>query len=76
MLLLNRERGDIMSDLFSPKSKEEFLQSVDRGLEQARNGQARDAFESLEEITSELEAGYEAMNSVKLTHNRKAATAS
>ncbi len=64
-----------MNDLFSPKSKEEFFESVDRGLEQARNGQARDAFESLEEISAELEAGYEAMNAVEHMHNRKAATA-
>ena len=50
-----------MSHLFEPKSKEEFLESIDRGLEQSRNGQARDAFESFEEITSELEEGYRAM---------------
>lgn len=50
-----------MSNLFEPMSKEEFFESVDRGLEQSRNGQARDAFESLDEIEEELEAGYQAM---------------
>ncbi len=54
-----------MSNLFEPMSKEEFFESVDRGLEQSRNGQARDAFESLDEIEEELEAGYQAMVAVQ-----------
>ena len=36
-----------MSDLFTPKSKEEFLEGVDRGLEQAKSGQRLDAVDEL-----------------------------
>ena len=62
--------------MFKPVSREEFYQSVDRGLEQSRRGQARDAFESLEEITAELEAGYDTMQAVRKAHGRKAIAAS
>ena len=61
-----------MNNLFEPQSKEEFFESVDRGLEQSRNGQARDAFESLDEIEEELEAGYQAMVAVQARQTQKA----
>ena len=61
-----------MNALFKPTSKEEFFESVDRGLEQSRNGQARDAFESLDEIEEELEAGYQAMVAVQARQTQKA----
>ena len=52
-----------MKKLFEPVSKEEFFKSVDIGISQADKGQKRDAFESFNEITSELEEGYtEAVN--------------
>ena len=61
-----------MKKLFEPVSKEEFFKSVDIGISQADKGQKRDAFESFNEITSELEEGYKAINSI---HNdRRAAT--
>lgn len=65
-----------MDIMFKPTTEEEFLESVDRGLEQSRNGQARDAFESFNEITAELEAGYNAMNAMKAVHSQRAATMS
>lgn len=43
------------NDPFQPKSEAEFLQSIDRSLQQADVGQTRDAFVSLNEISAELE---------------------
>lgn len=63
-----------MSNLFAPKSKEEFLESVDRGIAQLDAGLGQDAFEALDEITSELEAGYQAMKAAKTAHTKKVAT--
>ena len=51
-----------MSDLFIPKSKEEFLEGVDRGLAQAKSGQLLDAVEAVKDMSKELKAGYHAMN--------------
>ena len=53
-----------MSDLFTPKSKEEFLEGVDRGLEQAKSGQRLDAVEAVKDMSKELKAGYYAMNAM------------
>ena len=50
-----------MDMMFEPVGKKEFLDSLDRGLEQSDKGQARDAFISLVEISDELEEGYNAM---------------
>ena len=47
-----------MADLFEPMSEEEFYREVDKGIEQADNGQLQDAHEAMDEITRELEAGY------------------
>lgn len=46
-----------MADLFEPMSEEEFYREVDKGIEQADNGQLQDAHEAMDEITRELEAG-------------------
>ncbi len=53
-----------MSKLFEPKSKKEFLERVDRGITQAKNGQRLDAIEAVKDISKELKAGYQAINTV------------
>ena len=53
-----------MSDLFIPKSREEFLEGVDRGLAQAKSGQRLDAIEAVKDMSKELKAGYQAMNAM------------
>ena len=65
-----------MSNLFEPKSKEEFLESVDRGLAQSRAGQRQDAREAMDEITRELEAGYNTMKAVQAAHHSRMAVGS
>ena len=65
-----------MSEIFTPKTKEEFLASVDRGLAQLDAGGGRDAFESFDDITSQLEAGYRAMKATHESREKKAATLS
>ena len=58
-----------MSELFTPNTKEEFLESVDRGLAQLDAGLGKDAFESFNTIAAELEAGYEAMKAAHRSSN-------
>jgi len=65
-----------MSELFTPKTKEEFLASVDRGIAQAKNGQRQDAHEAVDEITRELEAGYNAMKAVRSAQSSRMAVVS
>lgn len=65
-----------MSELFTPNTKEEFLASIDRGLAQLDAGAGRDAFESFDDITSQLEAGYKAMKATQESHKKKAAALS
>lgn len=60
-----------MNRLFEPVSEKEFYESVDRGIEQAKKGQRKDAHEAMREIADELEAGYRAMKTVKSNQNRK-----
>ena len=43
-----------MDRLFEPVSEEEFYESVDRGLEQAKKEQRKDAHEAMREIADEL----------------------
>ena len=63
-----------MSNLFSKKNKEEFLEGVDRGLGQAKRGERQDAHEAMDELTRELEAGYDTIMAVQAAHHsRKAA---
>ena len=62
-----------MDMMFEPVGKKEFLDSLDRGLEQSDKGQARDAFISLDEISDELEEGYNAMRRVKMSQRKVAA---
>ena len=57
-----------MSNLFEPKSKEEFFEGVDRGIEQAKSGHRLDAVEAVKDISKELKAGYKAMNAVHASH--------
>lgn len=52
-----------MSNLFSPKSREEFLEAIDRGLLQSKNGQREDAISSIKQMSDELKAGYRAIYS-------------
>ena len=51
-----------MSDLFIPKSKEEFLEGVDLGVARINNRQLLDAVEAVKDMSKELKAGYHAMN--------------
>ena len=63
-----------MNKLFEPKSKEEFLEGVDRGLAQAKNEQRLDAVEAVRDMSKELKAGYHAINEMHTTmHARMAA---
>lgn len=62
-----------MDTMFNPVNEEDFFASVDRGLAQLDAGLGRDAFESLDEMTSELEAGYKAMKAAGETNRRQAA---
>ena len=50
-----------MSNLFQPKSEDEFFKEVDHSLEQAEKGERLDAYKAVKEMTEELEAGYKAM---------------
>lgn len=43
-----------MAGVFEPMSEEEFYREVDKGIEQADNGQLQDAREAMGEITREL----------------------
>ena len=45
---------DIYSNPFKPETKAEFLESLDRGIEQANMGNYQDAHESLVDIRKEL----------------------
>ena len=65
-----------MDTMFIPATKEDFLQSVDRGLAQLDAGLGKDAFESFDSITSELETGYNAMKVAQNNRNKKAGAAS
>ena len=65
-----------MNELFTTNTKEEFLASVDRGIAQAKNGQRQDAHEAVDEITRELEAGYNAMKAVRSAHSGRMAVVS
>jgi hypothetical protein len=62
-----------MEMMFESVGKKEFLDSLDRGLEQSDKGQARDAFISLDEISDELEEGYNAMSRVRISRRKVAA---
>ena len=53
-----------MSDLFEPKSKEEFLKEIDHSLEQAKSDQRLDAIEAVRDMSRELKAGFQAINSM------------
>ncbi len=61
-----------MGTLFEPTKKEDFYASVDKGIEQLDAGQGKDAFKSFENITSELEEGYKALQAARLAHEQKA----
>lgn len=61
-----------MSSLFEAKSKEEFLEGVDRGLVQAKNGQRLDAVEAVKDMSMELRAGYRAMNELHVASSNRA----
>lgn len=65
-----------MSELFTANTKEEFLASVDRDIAQAKNGQRQDAHEAVDEITRELETGYNAMKAVRSAHSGRMAVVS
>ena len=67
-----KQEAVVMSELFTPNTKEEFLASVDRGLAQLDAGAGRDVFESFDDITSQLEAGYKAMKATQESHKKKA----
>ena len=56
--IMKTKEEETMDRLFEPVSEEEFYESVDRGLEQAKKGQRKDAHEAMREIADELEAGY------------------
>ena len=60
-----------MADLFEPMSEEEFYREGDKGIEQADNGQLQDANEAMDEITRELEAGYNTMQAVRAAHQSR-----
>ena len=66
-----RIKGEVMVMMFEPMSKDEFLEAVDRGIAQAKNGQRQDAHEALDEITTELEAGYNAMRAVQIANSNR-----
>ncbi len=40
---------------YRPKTEAEFIESIDKAIKQADNGEGQDALEALEEITSEIE---------------------
>ena len=65
-----------MDTLFKPTTEEEFFDSVDRGLAQLDAGLGKDAFDSFDAITSELEAGYRAMKAAQQSQSQKAAAIS
>ena len=55
-------------------SEKDIYESIDRSIAQADHGELQDAFEALDEITEELEAGYKAMKAVQHQyHNKKVA---
>ena len=55
--------------------EKEYYESIDRSIAQADRGELQDAFEALDEIASELEAGYKAMNTVRKQYQQKRAVA-
>ena len=65
-----------MNELFTANTKEEFLASVDCGIAQAKNGQRQDAHEAVDEISRELETGYNAMKAVRSAHSGRMAVVS
>ena len=69
--IMKTKEEETMDRLFEPVSEEEFFESVDRGLEQAKMGQRKDAHEAMREIADELEAGYRAMKTVKSNQNSR-----
>ena len=69
--IMKTKEEETMDRLFEPVSEEEFYESVDRGLEQAKRGQRKDAHEAMREIADELEAGYRAMKTVKSNQNSR-----
>lgn len=62
-----------MNNLFVPKSKEEFLKGVDRGIEQAKSGQRLNAIEAVKDMSRELKEGYRAINEMDDTSIKKMA---
>ncbi|MBQ4463177.1 MAG: hypothetical protein II915_02045 [Eubacterium sp.] len=58
-----------MAHLFEANNKEQFFEAVDRGLAQSKKGERQDAREAMDDITSELEAGYSAMNAARAAHS-------
>ena len=66
----------MMDTMFKPTSEKEFFESVDRGLAQLDAGLGKDAFESFDAMTSELEAGYRAMKAAEQLHGQKAVATS
>ncbi len=63
-----------MSVLLKPMNEEDFFREVDEGIEQADNGQLLDAHEAMNEITRELEAGYNTMKAVRDAHQSRRVT--
>ena len=45
----------MMDSPFRQKTEKEFLEDIDESISQADHGQTKDAFESLESITAEIE---------------------
>ena len=62
-----------MQDYMKDIRKEEFLKGVDRGLEQAKNGQRLDAIEAVKDMSKELKAGYRAINEMHASSVEKMA---
>ena len=54
-----------MTSVFEKKNKEELLASIDRGLEQGKRGETFDAVDAVKDMTKELEAGYQAMKTIR-----------
>ena len=53
------------------KSKEQFLEELDRSIVQADSGDLRNAHEAIDDICAELEAGYKAMMSVRKKNQQR-----
>ena len=61
--------------MFEKATKEEFLASVDRSIEQIHSGQTFDAKEAVQDMASELEAGYKAMKAMQTANRQRRANA-